>query len=138
MCTWESTRPGRIAASPKSCVSTRTGTPSGGTTDWICPPSTNIAAGLIPPGVTTRWERKACKPPPKLDSRGRAYRVSHAFSTFRISHHWVVSSQIDTTQWWEIDRKSTRLNSSHVAISYAVFCLKKKKKYKCRFSPYSY
>src|SRR3989442_7889186 len=26
----------------------------------------------------------------------------------------------------EIDRKSTRLNSSHVRISYAVFCLKKK------------
>src|SRR5207253_11397587 len=30
--------------------------------------------------------------------------------------------------WTGIDRKSTRLNSSHVAISYAVFCLKKKKK----------
>src|SRR5437870_7833918 len=29
-----------------------------------------------------------------------------------------------------LDRKSTRLNSSHVAISYAVFCLKKKKKKK--------
>src|SRR5436190_12111047 len=27
------------------------------------------------------------------------------------------------------DRKSTRLNSSHTVISYAVFCLKKKKKY---------
>src|SRR5690625_6709075 len=27
------------------------------------------------------------------------------------------------------DRKSTRLNSSHVAISYAVFCLKKKKRF---------
>src|SRR5690606_42010854 len=27
----------------------------------------------------------------------------------------------------DIDRKSTRLNSSHVKISYAVFCLKKKK-----------
>src|SRR5690348_17673130 len=27
------------------------------------------------------------------------------------------------------DRKSTRLNSSHPSISYAVFCLKKKKKY---------
>src|SRR5689334_24006974 len=27
------------------------------------------------------------------------------------------------------DRKSTRLNSSHSSISYAVFCLKKKKKY---------
>src|SRR5690625_1098666 len=30
------------------------------------------------------------------------------------------------------DRKSTRLNSSHVAISYAVFCLKKKKSTKSR------
>src|SRR5256885_11462856 len=29
-----------------------------------------------------------------------------------------------------IDRKSTRLNSSHLVISYAVFCLKKKKKIK--------
>src|SRR5690349_24431288 len=29
-----------------------------------------------------------------------------------------------------LDRKSTRLNSSHVEISYAVFCLKKKKKSK--------
>src|SRR5690606_36902907 len=28
---------------------------------------------------------------------------------------------------WMLDRKSTRLNSSHVKISYAVFCLKKKK-----------
>src|SRR5438309_5081273 len=28
----------------------------------------------------------------------------------------------------ELDRKSTRLNSSHSSISYAVFCLKKKKK----------
>src|SRR5215475_14975449 len=31
-------------------------------------------------------------------------------------------------QFDEQDRKSTRLNSSHVKISYAVFCLKKKKK----------
>src|SRR2546426_12599220 len=30
------------------------------------------------------------------------------------------------------DRKSTRLNSSHLVISYAVFCLKKKKKKKYR------
>src|SRR5207302_3410613 len=34
-------------------------------------------------------------------------------------------SQLD-----RLDRKSTRLNSSHVKISYAVFCLKKKKKKK--------
>src|SRR5476649_3027276 len=31
------------------------------------------------------------------------------------------------------DRKSTRLNSSHTVISYAVFCLKKKKNYKYLF-----
>src|SRR5690625_2396139 len=30
----------------------------------------------------------------------------------------------DTLFWAYLDRKSTRLNSSHVAISYAVFCLK--------------
>src|SRR2546427_3701106 len=30
-----------------------------------------------------------------------------------------------------LDRKSTRLNSSHSQISYAVFCLKKKKRRKC-------
>src|SRR5690554_7512529 len=37
----------------------------------------------------------------------------------------------DAEEWaWDLasDRKSTRLNSSHVRISYAVFCLKKKKK----------
>src|SRR5690242_21965765 len=28
-----------------------------------------------------------------------------------------------------VDRKSTRLNSSHMSISYAVFCLKKKRRY---------
>src|SRR5574339_989005 len=41
---------------------------------------------------------------------------------------------LPTMKWWPSrtrvapDRKSTRLNSSHQAISYAVFCLKKKKK----------
>src|SRR5437667_7384293 len=34
------------------------------------------------------------------------------------------------------DRKSTRLNSSHITISYAVFCLKKKKKTRQRTNEY--
>src|SRR5690348_17551189 len=34
--------------------------------------------------------------------------------------------------WESQDRKSTRLNSSHPSISYAVFCLKKKKKNQVR------
>src|SRR5699024_11905922 len=40
-----------------------------------------------------------------------------------------VGSVTSSTKRWKTttDRKSTRLNSSHVSISYAVFCLKKKK-----------
>src|SRR2546426_7269237 len=34
---------------------------------------------------------------------------------------------------YSLDRKSTRLNSSHLVISYAVFCLKKKKINECGF-----
>src|SRR5438132_5318405 len=41
-----------------------------------------------------------------------------------------VSRQIQRSR----DRKSTRLNSSHIVISYAVFCLKKKTKYKTLYS----
>src|SRR5699024_12283033 len=56
------------------------------------------------------------------------------------THHYQIQEkrQISYQMWREmvfsnfnrpsiIDRKSTRLNSSHVSISYAVFCLKKKK-----------
>src|SRR5256885_6855473 len=51
--------------------------------------------------------------------------------------HWVVEDELDlhgmnrqvaAVSVSELDRKSTRLNSSHLVISYAVFCLKKKKK----------
>src|SRR3954464_5451698 len=35
-----------------------------------------------------------------------------------------------------LDRKSTRLNSSHTIISYAVFCLKKKRHYSCLSNTY--
>src|SRR5437868_12455589 len=42
--------------------------------------------------------------------------------------------QLDAGAKGRRDRKSTRLNSSHVSISYAVFCLKKKKKKKNKLS----
>src|SRR5258705_7169792 len=38
------------------------------------------------------------------------------------------------SNWAGEDRKSTRLNSSHLGISYAVFCLKKKKNKKKKYS----
>src|SRR5437764_5506888 len=50
------------------------------------------------------------------DRRGRRYR-----------HRCAVGAAVDRPAR---DRKSTRLNSSHRCISYAVFCLKKKKKKK--------
>src|SRR3989442_3259792 len=41
---------------------------------------------------------------------------------------WLMGREAAEGLQREGDRKSTRLNSSHVRISYAVFCLKKKKK----------
>src|SRR5690625_5369501 len=55
----------------------------------------------------------------------------------RLNHHKLTAYEVDASDEKQlatymekfdiiIDRKSTRLNFSHVAISYAVFCLKKK------------
>src|SRR2546430_12361879 len=38
----------------------------------------------------------------------------------------IVTKAVPVSGRWRVDRKSTRLNSSHIEISYAVFCLKKK------------
>src|SRR5260221_5312995 len=49
----------------------------------------------------------------------------------KIVHHCLrakrVSRYVASSRALGVDRKSTRLNSSHTVISYAVFCLKKKK-----------
>src|SRR2546430_12595884 len=56
---------------------------------------------------------------------------------FQIQRHapWIPAENVRWSYAWikgaagpALDRKSTRLNSSHSQISYAVFCLKKKKK----------
>src|SRR5690349_23040643 len=55
--------------------------------------------------------------------------LSFFFSSRRILAAFTDSvSSLDFSRNASRDRKSTRLNSSHVEISYAVFCLKKKKK----------
>src|SRR5690242_15485393 len=60
--------------------------------------------------------------------------INFYFTSFKIS---TILSSLEllyilfntTTRFlYFLDRKSTRLNSSHMSISYAVFCLKKKKK----------
>src|SRR5690554_7758442 len=52
--------------------------------------------------------------------------LGFGFSDKPRNYRYSIEDQADLVQGW-IDRKSTRLNSSHVRISYAVFCLKKKK-----------
>src|SRR3989475_4519399 len=57
------------------------------------------------------------------------YAVAHARGYDPESHLAAMDIEgIDVAVLYGTDRKSTRLNSSHSQISYAVFCLKKKKK----------
>src|SRR5205807_10295051 len=53
---------------------------------------------------------------------------SPAVPRTRVGHHDVIAGIREEVSPRGRDRKSTRLNSSHLVISYAVFCLKKKKK----------
>src|SRR2546426_7000298 len=47
--------------------------------------------------------------------------------TAELKSDWDYQTEFGAAEY-QTDRKSTRLNSSHLVISYAVFCLKKKKK----------
>src|SRR5690554_7455574 len=64
-------------------------------------------------GGHERGMRSGTLPTHQIIGMGRAFELAGAGLDDEISR---------------LDRKSTRLNSSHVRISYAVFCLKKKKK----------
>src|SRR5690606_39710974 len=57
--------------------------------------------------------------------KAKTVRVSRSTAPPQASRWAAALSTSSTTK--DRDRKSTRLNSSHVKISYAVFCLKKKK-----------
>src|SRR3712207_9010693 len=58
---------------------------------------------------------------------GHDKHAGHSAEMFR-GKFWIsLALTLPTVIWGHIDRKSTRLNSSHANISYAVFCLKKKK-----------
>src|SRR5690606_41025017 len=81
-----------------------------------------VALSIAPPVA----EEVELLEPEDLNSRCSACR----FSLETSSAHWLSASQLEYSIFWLAftafpDRKSTRLNSSHVKISYAVFCLKK-------------
>src|SRR2546430_4854357 len=73
--------------------------------------------GLEGPGVRERFAKLAIDLSPL-----------RAYPAFR----WFWLGQAAKDLGGGVDRKSTRLNSSHSQISYAVFCLKKKKKWDSR------
>src|SRR2546430_10437037 len=62
------------------------------------------------------------------------WEMSYRFSVTGSQPHEPLGPQLPFSP--AADRKSTRLNSSHSQISYAVFCLKKKKKEEQRSSQY--
>src|SRR3712207_7123507 len=62
-----------------------------------------------------------------LDSLAHAYARTAAQAEKLSSHHAEVIHVVGGGCQNELDRKNTRLNSSHANISYAVFCLKKTK-----------
>src|SRR2546426_3607112 len=72
--------------------------------------------------ATYLWDRS-----PRLGSRLASVGFGQTISLVRESD-WELAIAAGVFSQFNIDRKSTRLNSSHLVISYAVFCLKKKKK----------
>src|SRR5690606_41969176 len=62
-----------------------------------------------------------------ISRAGRALRVERPDQLLDRRREQVVLNSSPPQALLQLDRKSTRLNSSHVKISYAVFCLKKKK-----------
>src|SRR5262245_64517490 len=72
---------------------------------------------------TTLFRSEAIGPRP----HGSEIRGGHGVTAPRLR---TVASHASVGDTRSLDRKSTRLNSSHLGISYAVFCLKKKKKNK--------
>src|SRR5689334_23938404 len=66
--------------------------------------------------------------PERLREYNRWYEHDHAYSGVLVGPRAFSFGRFVATK--DLDRKSTRLNSSHSSISYAVFCLKKKTKKK--------
>src|ERR1035438_5057609 len=72
-----------------------------------------VYGDLLPEGSVHQWQ-----PPRAFDALIAIEPDAEATFTF------AVAPQAEPGKMPEVDRKSTRLNSSHLGISYAVFCLK--------------
>src|SRR5690554_7003479 len=82
----------------------------------------NVFEEVIPQKTATVTEiRKKNRERKVLVGKGE-----HYFTKASVAQFSIQNQSVKTGDEVLIDRKSTRLNSSHVRISYAVFCLKKK------------
>src|SRR2546426_7953803 len=64
---------------------------------------------------------------PQAEGRIAMLEMGEQVRILELAEQLIRLSGLEPHQDIQIDRKSTRLNSSHLVISYAVFCLKKKK-----------
>src|SRR2546426_9337135 len=89
-------------------------------------PYTTLFRSLLTIGVSTTWVTSHSLQfwEPLADLRSDSFKQGVAQTFGRETHLLVVNAYELASA---LDRKSTRLNSSHLVISYAVFCLKKKK-----------
>src|SRR2546422_6829266 len=122
-----------VAPAPHATPQTETSSEPVGSVTQV---SGRARARTLPraPGMTTLTDYQAARPArPKLALvRALAFRPRDRERTGRRLLNFVVAAVglVLAFPVMLVDRKSTRLNSSHGYISYAVFCLKKKKKKK--------
>src|SRR5699024_3274914 len=93
------------------------------------PIAENLAAALI---MLTPWKKDRILVDPfcgsgtfPIEAAMMAANIAPGMNRSFTAESW--TNLIAKKNWYEADRKSTRLNSSHVSISYAVFCLKRNK-----------
>src|ERR1035438_5138836 len=98
---------------------------------WLTPPSPHKLLEFI-------W-RQTC---PSVTYAGKPEGEGENMNWDQIEGKWKRFTGSARDRWgkltendWETDRKSTRLNSSHLGIAYAVFCLKKKNNQQSSFCP---
>src|SRR2546427_3891389 len=112
----------RIRPATRSAASSRHKGKPPGHLPKICTMHLPCAAqGATPRGFAQGRQRQHADPM----QTGGTYHPEHIQGNPRLSQR----CPLDAMPFEPEDRKSTRLNSSHSQISYAVFCLKKKKKH---------
>src|SRR2546426_83558 len=93
---------------------------------WVAGSREHQSATSFPPAAP---RRRAARPPAKTPARRETCAGSSLDDLVGPDQQRLGNRQAECPGGLEVDedRKSTRLNSSHLVISYAVFCLKKKK-----------